>query len=530
MAYRVLSRRYRPKIFEDLLGQPHVTRTLSNAIMDGRIGHAYLFTGPRGVGKTTAARLLAKSLNCVNGPTVTPCNNCSSCLEIDESRSMDVYEIDGASNTGVDNIREIRNNVQYPPSRDRFKIYIIDEVHMLSQGAFNALLKTLEEPPEHVIFIFATTEPHKVPLTIQSRCQRFDFRKLRSSIIIQNINAIAEKEGINIDDESKEVIARYAQGSLRDAQSLLEQAISYSGKTITHEDIYKSLGILERDVIIKAISAIAHRNIADATIVAREIDARGYDPKRFIEELLSTFRDIYLLNMSLDELVELPDTEILALKKIGSLFTQDDLLHLMNTISKGIELIVRSTQPGITLEIILIKAASLKPLLPIDQILSDLKKFKTVISEDTSISPGSEEQKNSIFTANSINTPNYNTDQQNRVNNKDSQKSIDGFIAYVYQKNGPIAVELSEAKLSIEKNNEVNIFTNKETTNVFTDLEKNIESIKQYVREYFGINYQVSLHKGKDLFIEKDRVENSKDDEKLNKLLDIFGAKVIKKI
>ncbi len=203
MAYRVLSRRYRPKVFEDLLGQPHVTRTLSNAIAEDRIGHAYLFTGPRGVGKTTAARLLAKALNCSKGPTVTPCNNCSSCLEIDESRSMDVYEIDGASNTGVDNIREIKNNVQYPPSRDRYKIYIIDEVHMLSQGAFNALLKTLEEPPEHVIFIFATTEPQKVPLTIQSRCQRFDFRKLRNSMILQSIAAIADKEGITIDDESK---------------------------------------------------------------------------------------------------------------------------------------------------------------------------------------------------------------------------------------------------------------------------------------------------------------------------------------
>lgn len=530
MAYRVLSRRYRPKIFEDLLGQPHVTRTLSNAIKEGRIGHSYLFTGPRGVGKTTVARLLAKALNCINGPTTTPCNNCPSCIEIDESRSMDVYEIDGASNTGVDNIREIRNNVQYTPSRDRFKIYIIDEVHMLSQGAFNALLKTLEEPPGHVIFIFATTEPHKVPLTIQSRCQRFDFRRLKSSLIIQNINAIAEKENISIDDESKEVIARYAQGSLRDAQSLLEQAISYSGKTITHEEIYRALGILERDVIIKAINALANRNIAEATIVSREIDERGYDPKRFIEELLSSLRDIYLLSMSLDELVQLPDTEVIALKKISSMFTQDDLLHLMNTISKGMELIVRSTQPSITLEIILIKAASLKPLLPIDQILSDLKKFKNSINETDNSLIQSNTLKPSIPIISQQTIESGSMHSLNKTVSEISGKSTKGFIDYVYQRNGPLAVELSEAKITIEKNNEINIFTNKRIDNKFIDLRKNMELITQFVKEYFGINYEVVLYNEKESNQNKKDVLQDKENDNLDKLLDIFGAKIIKKM
>ncbi len=529
MAYRVLSRRYRPKVFEDLLGQPHVTRTLSNAIAEDRIGHAYLFTGPRGVGKTTAARLLAKALNCAKGTTVTPCNNCSSCLEIDESRSMDVYEIDGASNTGIDNIREIKNNVQYPPSRDRYKIYIIDEVHMLSQGAFNALLKTLEEPPEHVIFIFATTEPQKVPLTIQSRCQRFDFRKLRNSMIMQSITAIADKEGITIDDESKEVITRYAQGSLRDAQSLLEQAISYSGKTIKHDEIYKSLGILERDVILNAISAMAHHNVAEATLVAREADARGYDPKRFIEELLSSLRDIYLLSMSLDELVELPDAEVIAFKKISSSFTQDDLIHLMNTVSKGIELIIRSPQPGIALEIILIKAASLKPLLPIDQILSDLKKFKNTIDEADGPSVYGKTTESSIFGKDAHDTV-TDADRQGSKNyniGNVGERTLKGFINYVYQKSGPIAVELGESNVSIEKNNEVNIFMSGHNKNKFTDLEKNIELIRQLVKEYFGINYNVALHK--DAAVENNN-EIIKDDQKLNKLLDVFGAKIIKKM
>ncbi len=529
MAYKVLSRRYRPKVFEDLLGQPHVTRTLSNAIAEDRIGHAYLFTGPRGVGKTTAARLLAKALNCAKGPTVTPCNNCSSCLEIDESRSMDVYEIDGASNTGVDNIREIKNNVQYPPSRDRYKIYIIDEVHMLSQGAFNALLKTLEEPPEHVIFIFATTEPHKVPLTIQSRCQRFDFRKLRNSMILQSITTIADREGISIDDESKEVITRYAQGSLRDAQSLLEQAISYSGKTIKHDEIYKSLGILERDVIVKAVSAMARRDIAEAAITAREVDARGYDPKRFIEELLASLRDIYLLSMSLDELVELSDAELLAFKKISSSFTQDDLIHLMNAISKGIELIVRSTQPGIALEIVLIKAASLKPLLPIDQILSDLKKFKSSIEQTDGPFIQGKASENPVFRKDALDAGQHAGTQgaDNDTRDAGREKTLNGFLEYVFQKNGPIAAELGEANISIEKSNEVNIFIKGHNNNSFTDLGKNREFLRQFVKEYFGIQYDVVLHKDEPA---ESNHEIIKDDQKLNKLLDVFGAKVIKKM
>ncbi len=524
MAYRVLSRRYRPKVFEDLIGQPHVTRTLSNAIADDRIGHAYLFTGPRGVGKTTAARLLAKALNCTKGPTVTPCNSCSSCMEIDESRSMDVYEIDGASNTGVDNIREIKNNVQYPPSRDRYKIYIIDEVHMLSQGAFNALLKTLEEPPEHVIFIFATTEPHKVPLTIQSRCQRFDFRKLRNSMITQSLTGIAEKEGISIDDESKEVITRYAQGSLRDAQSLLEQAISYSGKDIKHEEIYRALGVLERDVIVKAINAMAHRDVSEATLAAREVDARGYDPKRFIEELLLAMRDIYLLSLSLYDLVELPETEVTAFKKFSAAFTQDDIINLMNVISKDMDLITRSAQPAIALEIILIKAASLKPLLPIDQILSDLKKYKSTIKDQDKefihAEPAGKKGHESIV----LSSDTFNTGTQPKTGNKN--RTVEGFIEYVFQIDGPLAAELGESVIRIEKDNKIYIFSHEQDKHKVVPIEKNIEHIKNHVKEYFGTMFDVVLQSTTQ---SKDDNAVMQDDRKLDKLLDVFGAKIIKK-
>ncbi len=522
MAYRVLSRRYRPKTFEELIGQSHVTRTLSNAIRDARVGHAYLFTGPRGVGKTTVARLLAKSLNCEKGPTSAPCNVCPSCIEIDESRSMDVYEIDGASNTGVDNIREIKNNVQYSPSRDRYKIYIIDEVHMLSQGAFNALLKTLEEPPDHVVFIFATTEPHKVPLTVQSRCQRFDFRKLRSSMILQSLNTITAQEGIMIDDESRDIIARYSQGSLRDAQSLLEQAIAYSGKNITHDEIYKALGILERDVLIKAVNALSSHDIAEATIVAREVDARGYDPKRFTEELLAVLRDAYLLTQSLGDLVELPEAEIITLKKLSNAFTAEDIINLMNTVAKSIELISRSTQPGMALEVVLIKAASLKPIFPIDQILSDLKKLKNNV-KDTSNAFMTKPTNNESNQDNVITYVKENHEEEHFSNN---EKTTEGFIQQIYQVNGSIAVALKGSKIDIEKDRKICI-TYKQEDNALFSKEKNGEFIKSMIKNYFGINYEMELK------IQQRHEAASKNleerDPKLHTLLDVLGAKIIKK-
>ncbi len=290
--YVVVARRYRPQQFDELVGQEHVARALEGAITAGRVGHAYLFTGARGVGKTSTARILAKALNCVNGPTPRPCDQCDSCLAISAGRDVDVLEIDGASNRGIDEIRQLRQNAGVRPSRSRFKIYIIDEVHMLTKEAFNALLKTLEEPPEHVKFIFATTEPERLPVTVLSRCQRFDFAGIRSDSITARLRQIVEVEGVQAEDDALALLARRAGGSMRDSQSLLEQLLSFGGSEITVADVHRMLGTATSSRMDALASAIARR---DAAAALKELDAsltEGADAGQILDQLLGYCRDL----------------------------------------------------------------------------------------------------------------------------------------------------------------------------------------------------------------------------------------------
>jgi len=292
VSYRVFARKYRPQTFDEVVGQDHITRTLQNAVAANRLAQAYLFVGPRGIGKTSTARILAKALNCVDGPTTTPCGVCDACKEITDGRSLDVIEIDGASNNGVENIRDLRDNAAYAPARGPFKIYLIDEVHMLSTGAFNALLKTLEEPPPHVKFIFATTEAQKLPATITSRCQRFDLRRIPAELIAKHLGFIADSEKISLDPAAAEAIARGAEGGLRDAESMLDQMVAFCGETITAQDVMDVFGFTAKESVTGLADCLAARDAGAALGIVASLSEAGKDLSRFTAELVAHFRDL----------------------------------------------------------------------------------------------------------------------------------------------------------------------------------------------------------------------------------------------
>ena len=347
----MLYRKYRPQTFDDVVGQETTVRILKNILTDGRIHHAYLFTGPRGVGKTSLARILGKGLNCEKGPTTTPCGVCLNCVEIVEGRSLAVMEIDGASNTSVDDIRDLREKVRYLAPGGRFKIYIIDEVHMLSTAAFNALLKTLEEPPPHAVFVLATTEPHKVPVTIISRCLRFDLRPIAVPHVVERLGEIAKKEGIEATDEALFEISRESAGGLRDALGLLDQAASFSQNRVTREVVEEILGASPRRFLTGIFSGVLQR---DGKRVLEELQKSfqaGVDPRRLATELLNFTRDLLVATVSTDRtLFDLPEEEIGALRKLGEEAGQQTLDQLFQIIQRGHFEIQKSPIPQILLE------------------------------------------------------------------------------------------------------------------------------------------------------------------------------------
>ncbi len=375
MEYLVLARKFRPQSFEDVAGQEHVVKTLRNAISQGRVAHAFLFSGPRGVGKTSVARILAKSLNCEKGPTATPCNVCSNCREITAGSSLDVREIDGASNRGIDEIRELREYVKFAPAAAKYKIYIIDEVHMLTREAFNALLKTLEEPPAHVIFIFATTENHKVPATILSRCQCYDFRRISLAEIAANLGKVAAAEGIQISPAALIWIAEAGDGSMRDAQSIFDQVISYAGMNINDTDVEEILGLVDRKYLFSLSAAVLQRNAGQCLTILEEAYLAGIDMKHFYQMMLKHFRNLLLVKIAADgsSSFDIAPEQIQKLKDQVQPVSRETLQRYLEILIKEEDSFRRSQEARMKLETVIVGLAYLEPIIPLGEIISTIE-------------------------------------------------------------------------------------------------------------------------------------------------------------
>jgi len=548
MSYLVLARKYRPQTFDEVIKQNHVTQTLTNAIKSGRVAHAILFTGPRGTGKTTVARILAKAMNCKEGPTPMPCNTCRSCREITAGNAVDVFEIDGASNNGVEQIRSLRENINYMPAHSPNKIYIIDEVHMLSISAFNALLKTLEEPPSHVMFIFATTEPHKIPVTILSRCQRHDFKLIDIESISNHMKDLCSKEHIDIAEESLMLIAREAGGSIRDALSLLDQVMACSEGTVSSKNILDILGVADRKIIFDISNAILRKDIPEALNVVDEIYDRGYEMKKFYADIIEHFRNLLVVKMgkNISKLINLPSHEIGLMQDQVQDISESYLNQIFDLLFKEEASIRLSAQPKLALEIAFIRLSQIKPALPIDLLiekLDDLKKNLPAIPANYEVAENedalkyyskepqgiSEEPTDSTELKKSCSSSPYDPDDNPEIT---WNKLLD-----IFSKKHP-ALAANLAKCSLKKltkqNIEIEVHGNDYNINMIK-RDKNIAIIKEICSKFFEEKMNLTIKAGNKQNNEKNQGENQNNNLKQKALghplvtdaIEIFNGKVV---
>ena len=510
MSYLVLARKYRPQTFDDVVAQTHVTRTLKNAISSNRLAHAILFTGPRGTGKTTIARILAKAMNCETGPAPSPCNTCRSCSEITSGSAPDVFEIDGASNNGVEQVRDIRENIKYLPAHSSYKIYIIDEVHMLSAAAFNALLKTLEEPPAHVIFLFATTEPRKIPVTILSRCQRYDLKRIETSDISGHLAAICQKERINIADESLELLAREADGSMRDALSLLDQVTTGSGGTLTHSDVIDVLGVVDGAVVHELAQATFKGDAPRILKIVDTVYRHGHSMVDLYTRLMEHFRNLLVIKLSPDSqnLMDLPSHEIDILRDQVQKVSPRYLNQVLEVLFRDERSIKWSSRPQMAFEVVMIKLLNIRPVLPIHDLIEKLddlrvqfssgrdlslsetqKSFESVVEPDVP-SPPPERQAHASPAEPSVPEPGFS----NSHGESDPWRAI---LEVISERYPSLAPNLTHSKLVKLSGNTLEIEVNGSDFNYKRMRRKeNIKNLEQIAQSFFGRKMSVVVHAG----------------------------------
>jgi DNA polymerase-3 subunit gamma/tau len=522
MSYLVLARKWRPQTFTEVVGQSHVTLTLQNAIKANRVPHALVFSGLRGVGKTTVARILAKALNCEKGPE--PCNHCPLCQDITLGTSMDVYEMDGASNRGIDEIREIREKVKYLPSHGRYKIYIIDEVHMLTKEAFNALLKTLEEPPPHVIFIFATTELHKIPLTIISRCQCYPFRRIDNQFLYKRLKEISLEEKIAIDEEALWLIVRTATGSLRDAISLLDQVVSFSLPPIKGEHVRAILGLFDSQLILKTLEAILKEDVRGAMEIIANIYEQGEDLKGFYHQLVTYWRHLLMVKINSEtSLVDLPHYEKKALASLSRDYPLNHLEQLLALLLAEEQTLRLSTQPRFVLEALLIKMVEFKKIVPIELIvekLKDVSKKEIEPSADLQNPSVEVEKEKDLFEQDLLIT-------EDKVTSEDL--SLKQSLRKILKRESPILIPILEKAHLSQDNTAITLTLSRSYANLLSDGELG-RIFKKCCALCLGGGKEIIIktnHEGKQTYKLKNKQEKTKDFDLLKEVLKVFGGEVV---